>query len=440
MVLERVLRRLPQALLLSRFQSSSATFKHRLIKPYDFYSPHDSDVRRFKAELEKDTVEVNVDDAKRYLKQMMIIRDLENCAFRMYKQHEIVGFLHLYNGQEAVGVGIKASMAGDDAVIASYRSHGFAYLMGNSVQSILGEFIGSADGCSKGKGGSMHTYADNYYGGHGIVGAQVPLGTGISLQFKYRYEFDIPSSLNLRHPPGPGAHKKVPERNVCFALYGDGAANQGQVAESFDIAEVMKLPVIYVCENNTFGMGTAASRASANTEFYKRGDSIPGIRVNGMDVIAVREAVKCARRWCTDDSVCGAHVSADGMDHSPPYKFKGHGPIILEMETYRFLGHSMRDPESYRKESDVQAHRKDDPILTLKHSLLQNDVATEKELKEIEASCKHEVVEAEAHARRSPKPKPCELFTNVYSNRTDNLVLRGVDSDVQIDFSLKSTH
>lgn len=435
MVLEHVLRRLPQALLHSRFQSSSATFKHRLIKPYEFYSAHDSDVRRFKADLEKDTVEVNVEDARRYLKQMMIIRDLENCAFRMYKQHEIVGFLHLYNGQEAVGVGIKASMAADDAIIASYRSHGLAYLMGNSVRSILAEFIGSADGCSKGKGGSMHTYADNYYGGHGIVGAQVPLGTGISLQFKYRYEFDIPSAWNLRNPAGPGANKNVPERNVCFALYGDGAANQGQVAESFDIAEVMKLPVIYVCENNTFGMGTAAARASANTEFYKRGDSIPGIRVNGMDVIAVREAVRCARRWCTDDS---AQLVTGGGD--PPYKYGGRGPIILEMETYRFLGHSMKDPESYRKESDVQAHRKDDPILALKHSLLQNGVATDQELKEIELSCKHEVAEAEAHARRSPKPKPRELFTNVYSDRTDNLVFRGVDSDVQIDFSLKSNH
>ncbi|KAI0985082.1 hypothetical protein GJ496_011651 [Pomphorhynchus laevis] len=275
----------------------------------------------------------------------------------------------------------------DDAMISTYRSHGLCYLMGVSIQEILSELVGSSEGCSKGKGGSMHTYGHNFYGGCAIVGAQVPLGTGVAFAFKYRNQ-----------------------PNVCITLYGDGAANQGQVHESFNMALLMKLPVIYVCENNKYGMGTSAVDASANIKFYTRGDIIPGIRLDGMDVIAVRDCTRFAKQWCAN----------------------GGGPILLEMQTYRYMGHSMSDPgTSYRTKKEIQTYRSKDPIKKFQNTLLESDILTDADIKQIEREVTQEVSNAEMKARQAQKPDSTELFTDVYSDPVANLSIRGVDRSME---------
>lgn len=370
---------------LTRLLSNARTFTYKIAEPYWTHNLTGNPLRAEAA--------LTADEAKLYLRQMTEIRRLENAANALYKERLVRGFLHLSIGQEAVGVGIKAALKKNDAMISSYRSHGLTYLMGVSMEKILAELLGSSEGCSRGKGGSMHTYGPNFYGGCAIVGAQVPLGTGVAFAFKYRNE-----------------------DNVCVALYGDGAANQGQVYEAFNMARLMQLPVIYVCENNEYGMGTAVSIASANVEFYKRGDLIPGIRVDGMDVIAVREATRFAREWCSD----------------------GKGPIILEMQTYRYMGHSMSDPgTSYRTRAEIQERRKRDPIGQFRQKILDMGITNEADLKAMDEEISTEVRNAEEAARKAPKPDPSELFTDVYSQPVKNLVLRGVDMAMSADMSEK---
>lgn len=230
------------------------------------------------------------DDALKYYEEMFTIRRLETAASSLYKDKIVRGFCHLYSGQEACAVGMKAAMRPDDSVITAYRCHGWTWLLGVPLQQVLSELTGRQSGCSRGKGGSMHMYGKNFYGGNGIVGAQIPLGVGIALAAKYQ-------------------DKKA----VCVALYGDGAANQGQVFEVYNMAKLWNVPCIFVCENNGYGMGTSAERASASVDYYKRGDYVPGIWVDGMDVLAVREATRFAIEHC--DS--------------------GKGPIVLETATYR---------------------------------------------------------------------------------------------------------
>lgn len=220
-----------------------------------------------------------------------MIRRLETAAGSLYKEKIIRGFCHLYSGQEACAVGMAAALRPNDDVITAYRCHGWTYLMGGSLNGILCELTGRSSGVARGKGGSMHMYVQNFFGGNGIVGAQVPLGVGIAFAQKYK-----------------GDH------GVCIALYGDGAANQGQIFEVYNMAKLWKVPCIFVCENNGYGMGTSAERASANTNYYTRGDSVPGIWVDGMDVLAVREATRFAIEYATSE--------------------KG-GPILLETATYR---------------------------------------------------------------------------------------------------------
>ena len=219
---------------------------------------------------------------------------MEMAADALYKAKKIRGFCHLSVGQEAIAVGIENAITPTDTVITSYRCHGFAHMRGASVKSILAELMGRRSGIAHGKGGSMHMFTNGFYGGNGIVGAQVPLGAGLAFSHKYRGDKD-----------------------VCFDLYGDGASNQGQVFESFNMAKLWNLPVIFCCENNKYGMGTAAARSSAMTEYYKRGQYIPGLKINGMDVLACYQASKFAKDWAS----------------------QGNGPLVLEYETYRYGGH-----------------------------------------------------------------------------------------------------
>ncbi|PVU88090.1 hypothetical protein BB560_006400 [Smittium megazygosporum] len=333
-------------------------------------------------ELPSTKIELEPKAAIDIYREMQGVRRLEMAADAAYKSKLIRGFCHLCTGQEAIPVGICSALSESDTVITSYRCHGFTYTMGLPPVKTLSELMGRKGGCSKGKGGSMHMYAKNFYGGNGIVGAQVPLGAGLAL-----------------------AHKYLDEKAVNVCLYGDGAANQGQVFESFNMAKLWDLPVIFVCENNKYGMGTSASRAAANTAYYTRGDSIPGILVNGMDVLAVREAIKFSREWA----------------------ISGKGPLVLEMSTYRYGGHSMSDPgTTYRTREEVQHMRStSDPITGFKSRLIEGGVATEEELKAIDKEIKKIIDAANAEAKASPEPDTASLFEDVYQSYNGVPNLRG---------------
>jgi pyruvate dehydrogenase E1 component alpha subunit len=312
-------------------------------------------------------------DLLQYYRDMLLIRRFEEKAGQMYGMGLIGGFCHLYIGQEAVVVGMQAAITPDDAVITSYRDHGHMLACGMDPRGVMAELTGRRGGYSKGKGGSMHMFSreKNFYGGHGIVGAQVPLGTGIAFAHWYRGK-----------------------ANVCLTYLGDGAANQGQVYESLNMAALWKLPCIYIIENNRYGMGTAIERASASTEFYRRGEpwGIPGEAVDGMDVLAVREAGQRAV----------AHAKS------------GKGPYILEMKTYRYRGHSMSEPAKYRSKEEVDKMRSQhDPIEQLARLLGEAGIADEAALKQIDREVKEIVTAAADFAQQSPEPDPSELWTDV---------------------------
>jgi pyruvate dehydrogenase E1 component alpha subunit len=286
----------------------------------------------------------------------------------------IGGFCHLYIGQEAIAVGVEAIRQKGDQLITAYRDHGHALACGMDPAGVMAELTGRAGGSSRGKGGSMHIFSveDGFYGGHGIVGAQVSLGTGIAL-----------------------ANRNQENGAVCFCFFGDGAANQGQVYESFNMAELWQLPIVYVIENNQYAMGTSIERSSAETHLFKRGASfrIPGEEVDGMDV----EAVMTAARRAADEARAGK------------------GPSILEMKTYRYRGHSMSDPAKYRTREEVDEVRKHrDPIDHLRDRLFELGLANEQALKDIDAEVKAIVADAVEFARTSPEPDPRELHTDVY--------------------------
>ncbi|MGL4314361.1 MAG: pyruvate dehydrogenase (acetyl-transferring) E1 component subunit alpha [Sphingomonas sp.] len=308
----------------------------------------------------------------KFYEQMLLIRRFEEKAGQLYGLGLIGGFCHLYIGQEAVAVGLQSALSDKDSVITGYRDHGHMLLCGIPPKDVMAELTGRQAGISKGKGGSMHMFSveHKFYGGHGIVGAQVSLGTGLGF-----------------------AHKYSGDGGVCLAYFGDGAANQGQVYESFNMAELWKLPVIYVIENNQYAMGTSVNRASAEDQLYRRGESfrIPGIQVDGMDVLACRGAAEEALEWTRS----------------------GKGPIILEMKTYRYRGHSMSDPAKYRSRDEVQAVReKSDPIDHAK-KLLEDMGVKEEALKAIEQDIRRQVNEAADFAESTPEPAPEELYTDV---------------------------
>jgi pyruvate dehydrogenase E1 component alpha subunit len=307
-----------------------------------------------------------------FYKEMLLIRRFEERAGQLYGLGLIGGFCHLYIGQEAVAVGLQSAMTvGKDSVITGYRDHGHMLAYGIEPKLIMAELTGRAAGISKGKGGSMHMFSveHGFYGGHGIVGAQVSLGTGLAFAHKYRAD-----------------------GGVCLTYFGDGAANQGQVYESFNMAKLWNLPVIYAIENNQYAMGTSVARSSSEPDFYKRGESfrIPGVRVDGMDVLAVRGAAEMALDWA-----------------------RGNGPIILELMTYRYRGHSMSDPAKYRTREEVQEYReKRDPIEHAARELEKLGVK-EDELKAIDKQIKDRIVEAAKFAEDSPEPEAAELTTDV---------------------------
>ncbi|EFH64423.1 AT-E1 alpha [Arabidopsis lyrata subsp. lyrata] len=318
------------------------------------------------------SVESSSQELLDFFRTMALMRRMEIAADSLYKAKLIRGFCHLYDGQEAVAIGMEAAITKKDAIITAYRDHCIFLGRGGSLYEIFSELMGRQAGCSKGKGGSMHFYKkeSSFYGGHGIVGAQVPLGCGIAFAQKYNKE-----------------------EAVTFALYGDGAANQGQLFEALNISALWDLPAILVCENNHYGMGTAEWRASKSSSYYKRGDYVPGLKVDGMDAFAVKQACKFAKQHALEK-----------------------GPIILEMDTYRYHGHSMSDPGStYRTRDEISGVRQErDPIERIKKLVLSHDLATEKELKDMEKEIRKEVDDAIAKAKDCPMPEPSELFTNVY--------------------------
>ena len=306
-------------------------------------------------------------------RMMLFIRRFEEKAGQLYGMGFIGGFCHLYIGQEAVVTGLQMTQIEGDQVITGYRDHGHMLATGMSARGVMAELTGRRNGLSKGKGGSMHMFSKekHFYGGHGIVGGQVSLGTGLAFANRYRGN-----------------------NNVSLTYFGDGASNQGQVYESFNMASLWKLPVIYVIENNRYAMGTSVSRASAETDFSQRGLSfrIPGMQVDGMDVRAVKAAAEEAMEWCRG----------------------GNGPIILEMATYRYRGHSMSDPAKYRSKDEVQKMRTEhDPIEQVKARLIEKKWASEEELKAIDKEVRDIVADSAEFAQKDPEPDVSELYTDI---------------------------
>ena len=328
-----------------------------------------------KKKLSKSQINYDIDLLKDMYSKMLLIRRFEEKAGQLYGMGKIGGFCHLYIGQEAVVVGIQSAQIEGDSIVTSYRDHGHMIACDMDPKGVMAELTGRKDGYSKGKGGSMHMFSreKGFFGGHGIVAAQVPIGTGLAFSHKYNET-----------------------KNVCITYFGDGAANQGQVYEAYNIASLWKLPVIFVIENNKYGMGTSVNRSSAGDNLSDRGKAY-GIKseiVDGMDVIAVRDSAIRAMEYCRS----------------------GKGPYILEMKTYRYRGHSMSDPAKYRTRDEVDKIRKtSDPIENIKELLIKHGT-NEEMIKEIDTEIKSTIADAANFAQESPEPSPEELFTDITIN------------------------
>jgi len=330
--------------------------------------------RKVKKNASHSNLQATSEEMLTYYKDMLLIRRFEEKAGQLYGMGMIAGFCHLYIGQEAVVVGMQAAANREiDTVITSYRDHGHMLACNMDPKGVMAELTGRSGGYSKGKGGSMHMFSreKNFFGGHGIVGAQVPIGTGLGF-----------------------AHKYKKDGGVCMAYFGDGASNQGQVFESFNMASLWNLPVVYVIENNRYGMGTSVKRASSNQELFSRGEAfgIPGVSVDGMDVLAVKEA------------------GAKALEHAR----SGKGPFILGMQTYRYRGHSMSDPARYRSREEVSKVRSErDPIDRARQYVLEAKATDEEGLKRIDSDIKKLISNAADYAQESPEPEISELYTNI---------------------------
>ena len=307
---------------------------------------------------------------------MLLMRRFEEKSGQLYGMGLIGGFCHLYIGQEAIAAGIQNAIIEGDSIITSYRDHGFMLSVGTDPKYVMAELMGKSTGCSKGKGGSMHMFniEKNFFGGHGIVGAQVSIGTGIAFANKYKKN-----------------------NNVVFTCLGDGAINQGQVFESFNIAALWKLPVVYVIENNEYAMGTSVSRSSYITELYKKGESfgIPGYQIDGMDLFSVTKAANDAANHCRSKN----------------------GPILLEMKTYRYRGHSMSDPANYRSKQEVEEIKEHkDPVTNLKNYMISHNILSEDDCSKYDKEIRTIVKEAVDFSQNSTEPDIQSLYTDVYKN------------------------
>ncbi|ESK98252.1 pyruvate dehydrogenase e1 component alpha mitochondrial [Moniliophthora roreri MCA 2997] len=344
---------------------------------------HEDSFQTYNCEMPELEVQVTKEELLKMYREMQTMRRMEMAADALYKAKLIRGFCHLAIGQEAVSVGIEHGIKPTDRVITGYRCHPFAVLRGGTITGVLGELLGRQIGMSHGKGGSMHIFTPSFFGGNGIVGAQVPVGAGVAFAQKY-----------MGHD------------NCTFALYGDGASNQGQVFEAFNMAKLWDLPVVFVCENNKYGMGTSAERSSSNTQYFTRGDKIPGLQVNGMDIIASKQATEYARKWTVDDK---------------------KGPLLLEFVTYRYGGHSMSDPgTTYRTREEVQRMRStQDPIRGLQKYIEEWGLASEQDLKQLDKEAKAEVDAAVEEAKASPEPELKDLWTDIYYKGTEPPFMRG---------------
>lgn len=317
--------------------------------------------------------EFSSEKLKEVYRSMVGVRKFEERAADLYAKGSIAGFCHLYNGQEAVAVGNVYAAEKDDAYITSYRDHGLMFASGADPVKIMGELTGREIGCSKGKGGSMHIFdlEKRFYGGHGIVGAQTSIGTGIAFEMKYNNK-----------------------SNVCYTYMGDGAANQGQFYESMNMASLWNLPVIYIIENNGYAMGTSIERAVYDTHFFNRGlpFGIIGAPVDGMNFFDVYEKIKIARDYCITQK----------------------RPVLLEMKTYRYRGHSMSDPAKYRDKAEVESYREIDPILQMKKYLIENKILSEGDCEKIEDEIFEKMNEVARMALEAKEPDDSELYTDVY--------------------------
>jgi pyruvate dehydrogenase E1 component alpha subunit len=311
--------------------------------------------------------------------QMLLIRRFEEKCAESYSLGKIGGFCHLYIGQEAVGVGAISALRDDDYVITSYREHGQAITKGISPDAVMAELYGKAGGCSHGKGGSMHLFDKrvNFLGGHGIVGAQIPLATGVAFASKY---------------------KETDQVTLCF--FGEAAVNQGAFHESMNLAQLWKLPCIYICENNQYGMGTSLARAMSLQNVAEKASAYEMVSelVDGMDVLAMRRATQRAIKRARENYL----------------------PTLIEARTYRYMGHSMSDPGNYRTRAEIERYQKRDPIKTFTATLNENGILSDKDIVDIEAQVKAEVEHAVRFAEESPEPDPGELYTNVYANPIEN--------------------
>lgn len=309
-----------------------------------------------------------------FYREMLLIRRFEEKAGQLYGMGLIAGFCHLYIGQEAIATGMRHTMQDGDKVITTYRDHGHMISLGSDPKKIMAELLGRADGSSKGKGGSMHLFdlEKHFYGGHGIVGASVPIGAGLAFGDKYKGN-----------------------NNVTYCYFGDGAAHQGQVYETFNMAKLWNLPVLFIIENNQYAMGTSLERSSSIDELHKRGIgfNIPGVKVDAMDLFnVIKEGQKAV-----------------------DYVRSGKGPIIVELDTYRYRGHSMSDPATYRSKEEVKDKKDIDSIKTLRDYILQNKFASEAEIKAIDGEIKSEVSDIVEFAKNSPEPDESELMTEIYN-------------------------
>ncbi len=318
-------------------------------------------------------INFNKETYLRWYEIMLLVRKFEEKSAQLYGQQKIKGFCHLYIGQEAIVAGMVSATTKDDKFITAYRDHGHALALGMSPKSVMAELYGKSTGCTKGKGGSMHMFSKehNFFGGHGIVGGQIPLGAGIALAEQY-----------------------MGTTNVCVCFMGDGAVRQGALHEAFNMAMLWKLPVVFICENNDYAMGTSVKRTTNVPDIYKIGSAyeMPSFQVDGMKCETVHEAISEAAERAR----------------------KGEGPTFLEIKTYRYRGHSMSDPASYRTKEEVARYREQDPIETTRQTILKNKFATEADLDKLEEDIIRQIEESVEFAENSPYPDPSELYTDVY--------------------------